>query len=158
MECAECGIDLDPEDHAGLVCDGEVFCVQCRRYDRRLLEPRSFEEIMAWHQRLCRSIDCVPPALALGKPPPPPGAFDFLEDKKVLMAEAYHQEGVIVLYPPGLRLATLCHELAHLLTGQDHTGDWARTFAGLVARVKEQLPPDHCTAGMRVNLLRPPDG
>ena len=73
------------------------------------------------------------------------------------MAEAYHQEGVIVLYPPGLRLATLCHELAHLLTGQDHTGDWARTFAGLVARVKEQLP--RTTApGMRVNLLQPPDG
>jgi hypothetical protein len=100
----------------------------------------------------------VPPALALGEPPPPNGPFDFLEDKKVLMAEAYHRAGIIVLYPPGLRLATLCHELAHLLTGQEHTGDWARTCARLVARVKEQLPPDHVTLGMRVDLLRPPEG
>ncbi len=156
MECAGCGINLDPEDHGGLVCDGEVFCQRCRRYDRRLLEPRSFEEILVWHQRLCQSMNGAPPALALGKPAPPPGPFDFLGEQKVLMAEACHQEGVIVLYPPGLRLATLCHELAHLLTGQDHTGDWARTFAGLVARVKEQLPPDRFTAGMRVNLLKPP--
>ena len=108
---------------AGWCATAKFFVSGAAVYDRRLLEPRSFEEIMAWHQRLCRSIDCVPPALALGEPPPPPGAFDFLEDKKVLMAEAYHQERVIVLYPPGLRLATLCHELAHLLTGQDHTVD-----------------------------------
>jgi hypothetical protein len=153
MECSRCGKTLDPAGHGDLVCDGQVFCDRCHRYDRRLLEPRSFEVIIEWHQRLCRVSGCEPPALVLGEPPPPDGPFDFLEDKKVLMAEADHREGVIVLYPSGLRLATLCHELAHLLTGQDHTEAWARAFAQLVAWVKEQLPPDHFTAGMRVNLL-----
>jgi hypothetical protein len=94
----------------------------------------------------------------MGKPPPPAGSLDFLlEDKKVLMAEAYHQEGVVVLYPAGLRLATLCHELAHLMSSQDHTATWAKTFALLVAWVKEQLPPDPYTAGMHFRLLRPPE-
>ena len=71
------------------------------------------------------------------------------------MAEADHGSGVIVLYPAGLRLVTLCHEMAHLLTGQGHTKAWARAFAKLVAWVREQLPPDHFTAGMRVSLLKP---
>jgi len=70
------------------------------------------------------------------------------------MAEADHGSGVIVLYPAGLRLVTLCHELAHLITGQAHTEAWARTFAKLVAWVREQLPPDHFTVGMRASLLR----
>ena len=156
MECPRCGKTLDPAGHGGLVCDGEVFCDQCHRYDRRLLEPRSFEDLTAWHQRLCRALGLEPPPLVPGEAPSPAGPFDFLEDKKVLMAEADHREGVIVLYPAGLRLATLCHELAHLVTGQDHTAAWARTFAKLVARVKEELPPDRFTAGMRVNLLKPP--
>jgi hypothetical protein len=154
MECPRCGKCLDPQGHGEMVCDGEVFCDVCHRYDRRLLEPRSFEDITEWHQRLCQACGCEAHPLRLGDPPPPAGPFDFLEDQKLLMAEAHHQSGVIVLYPAGLRLATLCHELAHLLTGQDHTEAWARTFAKLVAWVREQLPPDHFTAGMRVNLLK----
>jgi hypothetical protein len=34
---------------------------------------------------------------------------------------------------------SLCHELAHLFTGQDHTEAWARNFATLVAWVKMRL-------------------
>jgi hypothetical protein len=44
-----------------------------------------------------------------------------------------------MLHPPGHRLMTLCHELAHLFTGQDHTEDWALTFAALTAWVKARL-------------------
>src|SRR3974390_2548526 len=154
MECPRCGKILDPAGHGDLVCDGQFFCDHCHRYDRRLLEPRSFEDITLWHQRLCQACGCEPPPLTLGEALSRPGPFDFLEDQKVLLAEADHREGAIVLYPSGLRLATLCHELAHLLTGQDHTEAWARTFAQLVAWIRQQLPPDHFTAGMRVNLLR----
>ena len=157
MECPRCGKILDPACHGELVCDGRVFCDRCHRYDRRLLEPRSFEDLVDWHRRLCEALEHEPPPLILGEPPPPPGPFDFLEEKKVLMAEADHQAGVIVLYPPGLRLATLCHELAHLVTGRDHTEAWARIFAQLVARVKEELSPDHFTVGMGVNLLSSPE-
>jgi hypothetical protein len=154
VECPQCGKTLDPTCHGELVCDGQVFCDSCHHYDRRLLAPLPLEEIAGWHRRLCYAFGYEPPPLALGDPPPPAGPFDFLDDKKFLMAEADHREGVIVFYPSGLRLATLCHELAHLLTGQDHTEAWARTFAQLVAWIRQQLPPDHFTAGMRVNLLR----
>jgi len=137
-----------------LVCDGEVFCDQCHRYDRQLLESLSFEDIDQWNRRICQAFDYTPPTLTLGESPPlVEGPFDFLEDKKLLMAEADHWEGLITLYPSGLRLATLCHELAHLMTGQDHTEAWARTFAKLVAWVKEQLPPSLFTAGITMNLL-----
>lgn len=153
--CPQCGKTLDPACHGNLVCDGEVFCEQCHRYDRRLLEPRPFEEIAQWNQRICQAFGFPPPTLTLGEAPPlVAGPFDFLEDKKLLMAEADHSEGSIVLYPSGLRLATLCHELAHLMTGQDHTEAWARTFADLVAWVKRELPPDHFTAGIYANLLK----
>jgi hypothetical protein len=155
VECPQCGKILDLACHGDLVCDGQVFCAHCHRYDRRLLAPLPLEEITGWHRRLCHAFGYVPPPLALGDPPPPAGPFDFLEKKKLLMAEADHREGVIVLYPSGLRLATLCHELAHLMTGQDHTEAWARTFARLVSWVTSQLPPDQMNAGMRVNLLRP---
>jgi hypothetical protein len=155
VECLRCGKTLDPTCHGDLVCDGEVFCDQCHRYDRRLLELRLLEEIAAWNKRLCQAFGYEPPLLHTGDSPPlVTGPFDSLEGKKVLMAEADHQEGVIVLYPSGLRLATLCHELAHLMTGQDHTEAWARTCAKLVAWVKEELPPDHFTAGINVNLLK----
>ena len=157
MECPRCGKILDPACHGDLVCDGQVFCDRCHLYDRRLLAPLPLEEIAGWHRRLCQAFGFEPPPLALGDPPPPAGPFDFLADKKLLMAEADHREGVIVFYPSGLRLATLCHELAHLMTGQDHTEDWARTFAKLVSWVKSQLPPDQVAAGMRANLLRPPE-
>jgi hypothetical protein len=148
VECPRCGKILDPACHGDLVCDGQVFCDSCHRYDRRLLEPLSLEDITGWHRRLCH---------ALGDPPPPPGPFDFLADKTLLMAEADHREGVIVFYPSGLRLATLCHELAHLMTGQDHTEAWARTFAKLIAWITSQLPPDQIASGMRATLLRPPE-
>ncbi len=157
MECPRCGKTLNPAGHGELVCDGQVFCDQCHRYDRRLLEPCSFEDLALWHQRLCQACDFPSPALTLGEPPRPAGPFDFLEERKVLMAEADHQERIIILYPAGLRLATLCHELAHLLTGQDHTEAWARAFAKLVVWVKERLPPDYSTAGMHVNLLGSPE-
>ncbi len=157
MKCPQCGKTLDPTCHGDLVCDGQVFCDSCRRYDRRLLELLPLKDIAGWHRHLCQAFGCKPPSLALGEPPLPAGPFDFLNDKKFLMAEADHREGVIVLYPSGLRLATLCHELAHLMTGQGHTEDWARTFAKLVFWVKSQLPPDHFITGMRVNLLKPPE-
>ncbi len=158
MKCPECGKSLDPRRHDEIVCDGEVFCGQCRRYDRRLLESCAFEDIAQWHQRLCQAFGWEAPALIMGGAPLPPGSLDFLlAEKKVLMAEAYHHQGVIVLYPAGLRLATLCHELAHLMSGQGHTGAWARTFAQLVAWVKEQLPPDYYTTGMHFRLLKPPE-
>jgi hypothetical protein len=156
MKCPKCGTTLDPTCHGDLVCDGEVFCDQCHRYDRRLLEQRPLEEIVGWNRRLCQAFGYEPPLLTMGDPSPLiTGPFDFLEEKKLLMAEADHQEGVIILYPSGLRLATLCHELAHLMTGQDHTETWARTFAKLAAWVKEQLPPDHYATGITVNLLKP---
>lgn len=155
MECPRCGKTLEPADHGALVCDGEVFCERCHRYDRRLLESLSWEEITQWNRRICQAFGYPAPTLAAGESPPlVEGPFDFLADKKFLMAEADHREGIIVLYPMGLRLATLCHELAHLMTGQDHTEAWARTCAQLVAWVKDQLPPDHFTAGIYVNLLK----
>lgn len=68
----------------------QVFCDQCHRHDRWLLEARSFEEIAEWNRRLCRTVGCEPPPLTLGEPPPPPGPLDFLEEAKLLMAEADH--------------------------------------------------------------------
>jgi hypothetical protein len=154
VECPKCGKTLDPANHGGLVCDGEVFCEHCHRYDRRLLESRPWEEITQWNRRICQAFGYPAPTLATGESPPlVEGPFDFLEDRKLLMAEAHHHKGTIVLFSSGLRLATLCHELAHLMTGQDHTEAWARTCAKLVAWVKEKLPPDHFTAGIYVNLL-----
>lgn len=155
MRCFQCGKTLDPACHGELVCDGEIFCDQCHRYDRRLLDLQPLEDIAQWNRHICQAFGYPPPTLTTADSPPlVEGPFDFLENKKLLMAEADHREGVIILYSSGLRLATLCHELAHLITGQDHTEAWARSFALLVAWVKEQLPPDHFTAGMSVNLLK----
>lgn len=153
MTCPGCSKELDPVRHSELVCDGEVFCDGCRSYTRLILETRTFQELEEWNRRLCLAFDYEPAVLAEGEPPPT-GPFDFLEEKKVLMAEADHGQGVITLYPAGLRLATLCHELAHLMTGEEHTPVWARTFARLVAWVKAQLPEDHYTKGFYVNLLK----
>jgi len=154
VKCPKCGKKLDPANHGGLVCDREVFCDRCHRYDRRLLESRPWEEITRWNRRICQAFGYPPPELTTKESRPVvEGPFDFLEPKKLLMAEADHREGTIVLFSSGLRLATLCHELAHLMTGQDHTEAWARTFARLVAWVKEELPPDRVTVGFSVNLL-----
>jgi hypothetical protein len=154
LTCPGCGKSLDPANHGELVCDGEVFCDGCRLYDRRLIQPREFQEIQDWNRRICEAFGFEPVTLRQGDDRLPAGPFDFLDDKKLLMAEADHREGVIVLYPPGLRLTTLCHELAHLMTGQDHTLEWARTFAKLVAWVKARLPEDHYTTGIYVDLLK----
>ncbi|MDI6852689.1 MAG: hypothetical protein QME75_03650 [Deltaproteobacteria bacterium] len=151
--CPDCGKILDPADHGRLVCDGRVYCDGCRLYDRRLLEPRAFRELQEWGRRLCEAFGCETIALLKGDAGPPPGPFDFLQETKLLMAEADHRAKAITLYPPGLRLATLCHELAHLMTGQDHTAAWARTFAELVAWVKARLPEDRFSRGMYMSLL-----
>lgn len=151
--CPECGKTLNPADHGRLVCDGEVYCDGCRLYDRRLIQPREFEDLEEWGRRICQAFGREPTVLVKGEAGPPAGPFDFLEDKKLLMAEADHRKGVIVLHPPGLRLTTLCHELAHLMTGQDHTAAWAKTFAELAAWVKERLPHSVDTAGIYVKLL-----
>jgi hypothetical protein len=152
--CPDCGKILNPANHSELVCDGEVYCDGCRLYDRRLLQPREFPEIQEWSRRIIQAFGCEPVVLIKGNEGPSPGSFDFLNDKKLLMAEADHGRREIVLYPAGLRLATLCHELAHLMTGQDHTVIWAITFAKLVAWVKERLPESYDTAGIYVNLLK----
>ena len=154
LTCPGCSKILDPVNHGGLVCDGEVFCDGCKSYERQLLTARPFEEIEEWSRRICLAFGYEPVKLIPGERPPV-GPFDYLdENKKLLMAEADHREREIVLYPGGLRLATLCHELAHLLTGQDHTVTWAVTFANLVAWVKERLPKSNDTAGIYVNLLK----
>ncbi len=152
--CPDCGKILDPANHGELVCDGQVYCDGCRLYDRRLLQPREFEEIQEWSRRIIQSFGFEPVILLKGEEGPPPGPFDFLEDKKLLMAEADHRRREIVLYPAGLRLATLCHELAHLITGQDHTADWAKVFAKLAAWVKARLPESRDTAGIYAKLLK----
>ena len=152
--CPDCGKILNPANHGQLVCDGEVYCDGCRLYDRRLLQPREFEDLKEWGRRVCEAFGFEPVALVKGGTGPQPGPFDFLADKKLLMSEADHRRGEIVLYPPGWRLTTLCHELAHLMTGQDHTATWATTFAELVAWVKARLPESGDTAGMYVNLLK----
>ncbi|MBM4285461.1 MAG: hypothetical protein FJ128_09460 [Deltaproteobacteria bacterium] len=152
--CPGCGKSLDPVRHGEMVCDGEVWCDICRFYDRRLLLPRPFPEIAAWSRQICHAFGLEPVTLEEGAPlPPPSDPFAFLKEAKLLMAEAHHRDRTIVLYPPGLRLATLCHELAHLATGEDHTAAWAKMFAAMVAWVKNRLPEDASTQGMAPDLL-----
>lgn len=152
LTCPGCGKALDPKSHGELVCDGEVWCDSCHRYARLLLEPRPLSELAAWNRQICEAFGFPPPTLVPAELPPS-GPFDFLQELKLLLAEACHRQGVILLYPPGRRLTTLCHELAHLMTGEEHTPTWARTFARLVAWVRSRLPEDHFTAGFSVKLL-----
>lgn len=134
MRCPECGRLLDLEQHGYLVFDGLVWCDRCRAYDRELLWPREFQEIEAWGQLLAENLGFEPvPLKYLDEPE------IYRKEDTVLTGEADHGNRKICLYPPGLRLATLCHELAHILTGQDHTPEWAVTFARLAARVKTAL-------------------
>jgi hypothetical protein len=74
------------------------------------------------------------------------------QDAPVLMAEAEHRRRSIRFYAPGYRLATLCHELAHIYTGQDHSRDWAMMFAQLVAWVKTRIAEDRGPQGFRARL------
>ena len=63
MHCSRCGKILDPVCHGDLVCDGEVFCDQCHRYDRRLLDLLLWEDIAQWNRRICQAFDYSPPTL-----------------------------------------------------------------------------------------------
>jgi hypothetical protein len=153
MNCPRCNKLLDPARHGALVFDGQVWCDQCHLYERRLIRPRDFEEMQEWGQKICQAFNYPVFAIEAGQERPV-NPSPFPDDTPLLMAEADHRQGCIILYPPGCRLTTLCHEIAHLATGQDHTEEWALTFARLVAWVKAQLPPDQDTAGIYVNLLK----
>ena len=134
LECPQCRAALDPADHGNLVFDGRVWCDKCHAYDRELIRPREFPEIESWSHLLCAAFAFPPVNLEID---PDPALFRL--ESSVLMAEADHRRRSIRFYPPGCRLATLCHELAHLYSGQDHTRRWAGVFASLVAWVKSRL-------------------
>jgi hypothetical protein len=138
MNCPTCGKALDPEHHGDLVCDGQVWCDGCHRYDDRLMEVLSFSDLEAWTQRLCRAFNQEPVHLR-HDPDYLPDPKKYWDGATFLLAEAFHEPRCIMLYPPGQRLMTLCHELAHLFTGQDHTEVWAKTFADLIAWVKVRV-------------------
>ena len=134
LECPKCGRILDPGRHGDLIFDGQVWCDRCHEYDRELIRPRDFQEIKAWSQLICTSLSLEVVSLREDSNP-----TLFRKEASVVLAEADHRERSIVFYPPGLRLTTLCHELAHLFTGQDHTREWAEMFAVLAAWVKSML-------------------
>ncbi len=134
LACPQCRAVLNPADHGNLVFDGRVWCDKCHAYDRELIRPREFNEMQSWSRLICTAFRFPPVPLEIEDNP----ALYRLEST-VLMAEANHRQGSIRLYAPGCRLATLCHELAHLYTGQDHTRGWAMMFAALVAWVKSRL-------------------
>jgi len=138
MNCPQCGIVLDPADHGDLIFDGRVWCDRCRRYDDRLLEKRPFPELQTWAEKICRAFGQAPVRLR-HDPDYLPDPRKYWQGDTFLLAEADHQQRLIMLFPPGQRLITLCHELAHLFTGQDHTEGWARKFAEITAWVKPQL-------------------
>ncbi len=136
--CPRCALLLDPARHADLVFDGQVWCNRCHNYDERLLEGRSFSDLKAWAEQICQAfgqepvhLDCDPAYL--------PDPRKYWQGGTFLLAEADQAHRTIMLHPPGQRLTTLCHELAHLFSGQDHTEYWALTFAALIAWVKAQL-------------------
>jgi hypothetical protein len=138
MNCPHCGKALEPEKHGDLVCDGQVWCHCCHRYDERLLAARPIPELENWAEQLCAAFGQDPVRLRRD-PEFLPNPEKYWDGATFLLAEADHDKREIMLHPPGHRLETLCHELAHLFTGQDHTGNWARTFAALVSWVKARL-------------------
>lgn len=142
LECPRCRAVLDPADHGDLVFDGRVWCDKCHAYDRELIRPREFPEIESWGRMICTAFGFSPVPLEIADDP-----AVFRLESSVLMAETDHGQRSIIFYPPGCRLATLCHELAHLFTGQDHTRDWAGMFASLVAWVKSRLDAGRGVAG-----------
>jgi len=96
-------------------------------------------ELQDWAARLCSA--CGQEAVTVLENPAARNDWRlYWQDDVCLLAEAYHHQRAILLYPPGQRLTTLCHELAHLFTGQDHTPTWAQTFARLIALVRDNLP------------------
>jgi hypothetical protein len=138
MNCPKCDRTLEPDRHGQLVFDGQVWCDRCHRYDDRLLELRPFRDLETWAQRICRAFGQEPVHLR-HDPDYLPDPRKYWHGATFLLGEAFHEPRCIMLYPPGHRLMSLCHELAHLFTGQDHTETWARTFADLVAWVKVRL-------------------
>ena len=134
LKCPQCRAVLNPADHGNLVFDGRVWCDRCHAYDRDLIRPREIKEIEAWSGLICRAWGS--PAIRIEQNHDP---ARYRLASTVLMAEADHRQRSIRFYPPGCRLATLCHELAHLFTGQDHTRQWAAMFAALVNWVKSRL-------------------
>lgn len=138
--CPACGRRLALADHAALVCDaGRVWCLDCRRYPSELTASRELAELQGWVRALCPAFGQEPVHL-LEDPEARSDWRRYWRDDVCLLAEAYHDHRAILLYPPGQRLTTLCHELAHIFTREDHTIAWALTFARLVAWVQRQLP------------------
>jgi hypothetical protein len=138
MNCPRCGIRIDPAQHGDLVFDGQVWCHGCHHYDDRLLELRPFPELETWAQQICGACGQAPVQLHRD-PEYLPDPKKYYDGATFLLAEADHDHREIMLHPPGHRLMTLCHELAHLFTKQDHTEEWARTCAALIAWVKARL-------------------
>ena len=134
IKCPKCGAMLDPASHGDLVFDGQVWCDRCHEYHRELIRPREIQEIESWCYMISKAFGFPPVQIENDANP----AVYRLESS-VLMAEADHRQRSIRFYPPGCRLSTLCHELAHLYTGQDHTYEWAEMFAVLGAWVKSRL-------------------
>jgi hypothetical protein len=142
LECPQCRGVLDPRDHGNLVFDGRVWCDGCHAYDRELIRPREFQEITSWSRLICTAFGFSPVPLEFADDP-----AVFRLPSSVLMAETDHEHRSIRFYPPGCRLATLCHELAHIHTGHGHTRVWAGMFAVLVAWVKSRLDTGRGVAG-----------
>lgn len=138
LSCPDCGRGLEPEAHADLVCDGQVWCSACRQYPPELTATRTLAELQEWAAKICTAFG-QPPIQVLENPAARTDWRLYWQDDTCLLAEAYHDHRAILLYPPGQRLTTLCHELAHLFTHQGHTPIWAATFAGLISWVRTHL-------------------
>ncbi|AEB08380.1 hypothetical protein [Desulfobacca acetoxidans] len=138
MHCPKCGKLIDPAQHGDLVFDSQVWCSQCFSYEVGLTETREFAELVEWSQKICAAF-CQEPVSLERDPEYLPDPRKYWRDNTFLLAEADHQKRLIMLYPPGMRLTTLCHELAHIFTGQDHTAEWASINAKLTAWVKSLL-------------------
>jgi hypothetical protein len=147
LECPKCGAGLDPASHGYLVFDGQVWCDRCHEYDRELLRPRDLKELEGWSGMICQAFSFSQVLLEENSDP-----VIYRKEASVLMAEADHRPRSIRFYPPGCRLTTLCHELAHIYTGQDHSREWAMMFAKLVAWVKTRLEEDLGPQGFRAKL------
>ncbi len=116
----------------------QVWCDACRAYDPELLRTRPLGELAEWAALICRAFDRPPVPLDHD----PQAAHDwrrYWQGDFCQLGEADHGRGRVLLFPPGYRLVSLCHELAHIFTGEDHTPAWARTFAVLVAWVRGRL-------------------
>lgn len=138
MNCPKCGKTLNPNRHGQMVCDGQVWCDLCHRYDERLLKILPFLDLEIWAQRLCRAFKQDPVHLR-HDPDYLPDPRKYWKNGAFLLGEAFHEPRLIMLHPPGQQLMSLCHELAHLFTDQDHSEAWARTYAALIAWVKARL-------------------